>query len=364
MSVPANASVERALRASELPGILDRLPQRDPHASFGADIDAAHEVLLDPTATPAAKESVLRAWIQRSQPCLFGRLAAREGPGRAAPKGLTLDIALIDEADLLRGDLHTAAAIRRARLRWKARASRGESSAFLIVFNSARLARALPSEELATACQHLAGLYLHEVGVVERDVVYTEAVPLHDRGGDWSLFKASTQLFYAGAHLMRNHDRRFPGGVAIIANAPGHYARSLVGRSIECDYAKAVQFVAKTAVRSVGNGGISHPDQLSSSWHHDDLPRDPMQVAMYAAAYQADVLVQSDVVTDPEPRFGAQHRPEDVWAAMHLAYISTKATPPDDPDFGWFNGLPVEESARFQNPWLPRQAENSAEFNY
>jgi hypothetical protein len=84
---------------------------------------------------------------------------------------------------------------------------------------------------------------------------------------------------------------------------------------------------------------------------------------MYAAAYQADVLVQSDVVTDAEPRFG-EHRPEDVWAAMHLAYISAKATPPDDPDFGWFNGLPIEESARFQNPWLPRLAENSPEFNY
>jgi hypothetical protein len=201
------------------------------------------------------------------------------------------------------------------------------------------------------------------VGVVERDVVYTEAVPLADHDGSWSLFKASTQLFYAGAHLMRNHDRRFPGGMAIIANAPGHYARSLVRRSIESDYARAVDFVAKTAVRSVGNGGICHPDKLTSSWHHGELRRDAVRAPMYAAAYQADVLVQSDVVTDSEPRFG-QHRPEHVWAAMHLAYISTKATPPDDPDFGWFNGLPIEESARFQNPWLARQAQNSPGFNY
>jgi hypothetical protein len=363
MSADVNATRRTPLSA-ELPGMLDRLPQRDPGQSFGADIDAAHEVLLGPTASSAAREAALRAWIQRSQPCLFGRLAARDGGDKPAPKGLALDIIVIDEADLLRGDLHTAAVIQRARLRWKTRASLGASSAFLVVFNSARLARALPSEELASVCQHLAGLYLHEVGVVSRDVVYTEAVPLHGDDGSWRLFKASTQLFYAGAHLMRNHDRRFPGGVAIIANAPGHYARSLLRRSIECDYHKAVQFVAKTAVRSIGNGGICHPDRLSSSWHHGDPPRDAVQVEMYAAAYQADVLVQSDVVTDPEPRLGAHHRAEEVWPAMHLAYISTKATPPDDPDFGWFNGLPVEEAARFQNPWLPRHAENSADFNY
>jgi hypothetical protein len=355
------------VRLGALPRILDELPQRPIDETFGPDIDTAHAVLLDPQSSASAKEAALRRWIQTD---------------RAVAKGLAIDIAIVDEADLARGDLHVGSVIRRARLRWKARASRGESSAFLILFNSVRLARAVPGDALASVCQHLASLYLQEVGVVERDVVYTEAVPLLDRDGGWALFKASTQLFYSGAHLMRNHDRRLPGGVAIIANAPGHFARSLVHRSIECEYAKAVGFVAKTAVRSVGNGGIFHPDGLGSSWHHADdaegshqaedergaqprtTPADgPEGLAMYAAAYQADVLVQSDVVTDAEPRL-REHRPEDVWAAMHLAYISTRATPPDDPDFGWFNGLPIEGSARFLNPWLPRRAQNSVEFNY
>lgn len=351
----------------ELAVILDNLPQRDPGQSFGQDIDAAHVVLLDPAATPEAKKTALLAWIQKFQPCLFGRLAARQSMGTSASKGLAIDIALVEERDLEEGEARVASVIRSCRRTWKDRASRGESSAFLILFNSRKLAYTLPSEELATVCQYLAALYLQEVGIVERDVVYTEAVPLADDDGNWALFKASTQLFYSGAHLMRNHDRRFPGGVAIVVNGPGHYARSLIRRSLESDYAKAVDFVAQTAMRSIGNGGISHPGKLSSSWHHGPATGGATggaaRAAIYAAVYQVDVLVQADVVTDPGPRFTGP-RSEDVWGAMHLEYISTKATPAVDPDFGWFNGLPVEEPARYQNPWLPRRAENSPEFNY
>jgi hypothetical protein len=343
--------------------ILDNLPQHDPGQSFGQDIDAAHAVLLDPAATAEVKKATLLTWIQKFQPCLFGRLAARQDMGTPASKGLAIDIALVEERDLEEGEARVASLIRSRRRAWKDRASRGESSAFLILFNSRKLAYALPSEELATACQFLAALYLQEIGIVERDVVYTEAVPLADDEGNWALFKASTQLFYSGAHLMRNHDRRFPGGVAIVVNSPGHYARSLIRRSLESDYAKAVDFVAQTAMRSIGNGGISHPGKLSSSWHHSLATGETAPAAIYAAAYQVDVLVQADVVTDPGPRFTG-HQPEDVWGAMHLEYISTKATPPGDPDFGWFNGLPAEEPARYQNPWLPRRAENSPEFNY
>lgn len=344
---------------SSLKAVLEDLPQRDPTASFGADIDGAHGVLLDPEASTDQKDAALRTWLHRNQPCLFGRLAAREALGSASSKGLAIDIVLIDAGDMALGDLHVAAKIQTARQAWKDRAARGQSSAFLILFNSVHLALALPSEKLASTCQRLAGLYLQEAGPVARNVVYTESLPLHDHNDGWALFKASTQLFYSGAHLMRNHDRRFPGGVAIVVNGPGHYARSLVCRSIEPDYPKAVEFTHTTAMRSIGNGGIGHPNKLGSSWHHSD----GTQPSVYAATYQVDVLVQSDVVTDSEPRFQG-HRDEDVWASMHLEYISTKATLPEDPDFGWFNGMQIEEPARYINPWLPRWAENTPEFNY
>jgi hypothetical protein len=350
--------------------LIAGLPQREAGVSFGADIDDAHAVLLDPDATKNEKETVLRGWLQRYQPCLFGRLAARQARGPAASKGLAIDVVIVDEHDLDQGDVHVTRVLQHARRQWKDRAARGESSAFMMLFTSPALAHARPSEELATVIQRLAGLYLPEVGGIERDVVYTEALPLRDGAGECALFKASTQLFYSGAHLMRNHDRRFPGGVAIVVNAPGHYARTLVQRGIESGYTKAVDFVHSTAVRSIGNGGIAHPERLGSSWHHEDADENcpekrsqQKSKSIYAATYQVDVLVQSDVVTDARPRF-TEHRPEDVWPAMHLEYISAKATPPDDPDFGWFNGLPVEPPARYANPWLPRQAENSPDFNY
>jgi len=68
---------------SNLAAVLENLPQRDRSMSFGADIDAAHAVLLDPSASLGEKDVALRAWVQRNQPCLFGRLAAREARGPA-----------------------------------------------------------------------------------------------------------------------------------------------------------------------------------------------------------------------------------------------------------------------------------------
>lgn len=83
----------------------------------------------------------------------------------------------------------------------------------------------------------------------------------------------------------------------------------------------------------------------------------------FAAAYQVDVLVQTDVVGDSRPRFGA-HDPGDVRPDLHLEYLSAKATMRDDPDFGWYNGLPIDDAAKYHSPWTPRHAENSPDFDY
>src|SRR5690349_8406963 len=52
---------------------------------FSNDVVVAHDVLLDPFATERQKAEMLSAWLQKparsdgpgSQPCLFGRIAAR-----------------------------------------------------------------------------------------------------------------------------------------------------------------------------------------------------------------------------------------------------------------------------------------------
>lgn len=343
--------------------LLDKLPQAATDTHFGDDIDAAHTVLLDPAAELTQKRRALDLWLSRSQPCLFGRLAARQHGSIGASKGLGYDLVWIDEEELTVNQDRAASKIQIARRRWKDRAETGDTSALLVIFAGMRLARATPGAQFAELCRRLAALYLMEFGQIGTDVVYTEAVPLRSAAGELALYKASTQLFYTGAHLMRNHDRRFPGGIAIVVNGPGHLARSLVRRGLGGEES-AVGFVRETAYRSVGNGGIGHPGRLSSSWHHSAGNRDPHQdLHRFAATYQVDVLLQSDVVTDRRPRL-ARHEARDVWPDLHLEYISRKPTPLDDPDFGWYNGLPIDDAAKYHNPWTPRRAENSPDFNY
>ncbi|WP_158885960.1 hypothetical protein [Amycolatopsis anabasis] len=360
---------------------LDELPQQE--LSLGTDIDAAHRVLLDPCCPPAEKKAELLRWIERCQPCLFGRLAAKgtaaagRGEGGGSAKGLTLDIAWLDESDLARGADHVRSTIQRERRVWKDRAEQGLTSAFLIVFNSPRLARARPSTRLIGVCRRLAELYLIEFGRIEPDVVYLEALPLRAANGELRLFKSSVQLFYPGAHLMRNHDRRIPGGLVFSMNAPGHYARSLVSRGLVPNFDQAVKFVSRNALRTIGNGGIGHPHKLGSSWHHaqpggtrPEPPHCPPTAAAraatperFSATYQIDVLIQADVLTDPEPRLD-RHRREDVWPSLHLEYIRAQPVPPQDPDYGWFDGMPVDDCAKHFNPWVPVKAVNHPDFNY
>ncbi|WP_441248090.1 hypothetical protein [Kitasatospora sp. McL0602] len=368
-------------------GLLEALPQQPPGTGHGVDIDAANEVLLDGTASAQQKREALLGWLRRSQPCLFGRLAARAEQGAAVSKGLSFELCWIDDGDLDHGPAHITAKVQAARRAWKQRAATGESSAFLIVFNSARIAHAVPGPELADLCLALADTYLVEHAPVAYDTVYTEAVPLQLRDGSSVLFKASTQLFYTGAHLHRNHDRRIPGGLVISVNAPGHYAHSLVERGLVPDLDAAIAFVRDNALLTIGNGGIGHPDRLSSSWHNP-LPADATcpreadsirettvareaavarQAAVdpdtFSAVYQIDVLVQKELVTDPGERHG-EHLAEEVWPSLRLDYITTDEFPVDDPDFGWSNGRPVDDGARFDNPWEPVVAANTPDFNY
>lgn len=351
-TLPARAGLAEALAA---------LPQDTGATGFGADIDAAHEVLLAPDASAEERETALLGWLRRSQPCLFGRLAARSWQGPGASKGLGVDICWFRPEDLARGHAHLAARIWTARAAWKRRAVTGQSSAFLIVFNDERLARALPGPEFADVCRRLADTYLSEWAPLAFDTVYAEAVPLEQPDGSLALFKASTQLFYTGAHQRRNHDRRIPGGVVISVNAPGHYAHSLVTRGLVPDLGAAMDFVRDNAHRTIGNGGIGHPDRLASSWHNPTAPGCPADT--FSATYQIDVLVQSDVVGDDTHRLGA-HREEETWPSLRLDYLTTKDFSVGDPDHGWSNGLPIEPDALLTNPWEPVVAANTPDFNY
>ncbi|SCG40332.1 hypothetical protein [Micromonospora coxensis] len=354
-----------------VPAVLRDLPQLPAGVSFGADIDAAHEVLLRPDSTEAQRRAALHRWLARSQPCLFGRLATRQDDGARASRGLGMDVCWIDDDDLSRGLDAVTGKVQRARRRWKDRAVTGHSSAFLIMFNSRRLAYAAPGPELAAAALTLAGTYLVEHAPIRPDVIYTEAVPLRHPDGALRVYKASAQLFHTSAHLRRHHDRRVPGGLLISMNAPGHYAQALVARGLMPDLTEAMAFVRRMALRSIGAGGIGHPRATGSSWRNPaphavdgGCPRDGFDPDRYSATYQIDVLVQPEVITDARVRTDGSWAPEEIWPSLHLDYLDPAPTDPGSPEHGWVHGLDVDETARHDNPWPAWPAVNAPDFDY
>ena len=342
----------------------ERLRPRPSDWTFGADIDAVHRDIFRADRSREARRARLHAWLGTYQPCVFGRLASRhDGEG---VRGLHVEVCVVDEQDLAAGPTAVADRVGRARRAWKDRALAGLSSGFLIWFVDEELARAAPSSALSLVTRTLAGLSLPEHAPVREDVVYTEAVPLMLPADGVGLFKASIQLFSSAAHLHVDHDRRFPGGVAFVINAPGHYARSAALRGLFADHDRALTFVRRTAARSVGNGGIGHPQGRGSSWHrggHRTATRpargesSASQSWLFSATHQVDVLVSRRLMTTNEVE-------AETWDGLHLDYLSDREVDEQDPDFGWFRPKTVPWPERYSVPWLPQDAVNSATFNY
>ena len=335
------------------------LPRHARGRGHGPDIDTVHRHIFG--GTPAKQERLryLYEWLSAHQPCVFGRLAAR-GNG-AGPKGLQMDCCLLDEVDLAAGEDRVASIVEDARTAWKDRALQGLSSGFLVWIVDEQLAGARPSVELGRATAGFAGLCFPEFAPVRPDFVYTEAVPLRRPGSGVGLFKASIQLFLTAAHLHANHDRRFPGGIAFVVNAPGHYAASAVQHGHFRDHPSAVRFVQRGAARSIGNGGIGHPDGKSSSWHTAVRPpgspgEEPVRPWLFSATHQVDVLISSHLMTSAAA--------SQTWDGLHLDYISDGQVDETSPDFGWFRPLPVTAAHRYDVPWKPQAAFNSASFDY
>lgn len=338
--------------------LIDQADKYAPEFSFGSDIDALHAKLFESEISREEKQHLLRDWLSRYQPCLFGRLASK------GLKGLSFDICWLEESDLAAGDAVVSAKIQRARRQWKDRAGRGHSHGFLIMVHSKRLAWCKPGESLLQICQRIADLYLIEAAPVALDTVYTEAMPLQI-GVEWKLFKAGVNIFYTGAHRTLNHDRRVPGGILISVNSPGHLANSLVIRDLAPTFDAAVQMMFDLALRSIGNGGIGDDRALSTSWHTDAEPgrRCPFRstdqstngTKRYSAAYHTDVLVPAAVTR--ERALDSTEKLE-VWPHLILDYISSESFQATHVNYGLFHGHPISEEAKYFNPWTPRRAYN------
>ena len=59
------------------------------------------------------------------------------------------------------------------------------------------------------------------------------------------------------------------------------------------------------------------------------------------------------------------HDTADVWPDLHLEYISNRPLEEQgDNGIGWYHGLPVDDAAKYHNPWVPVRREELADFDY
>src|SRR5262245_27033353 len=124
--------------------MIERL-QPDPWRSsrgFSPDLEEAQQGLFE-AATDEA--TILSNWLQRHQPCLFGRAAA---------KLALIRYCILHERDLI-SDTQVCDKIQEARRQWTADAFYGRASGFVLLLVSPRISKAIPSPEVLDVAHRL-----------------------------------------------------------------------------------------------------------------------------------------------------------------------------------------------------------------
>jgi hypothetical protein len=184
---------------------------------FTAEVDAVHKTLFSDRLSAEDAAGVLGGWLQRYQPCLFGRIAAKYGQ---------LSYCVLLEHELNQEDHYLRDRIQEARSQWTAAGFNGTKSGFMIVVVSPRIALATPNRAMKELAQRLCSLYLLEE--VELDRVYLDEVFLEMPGGrrtSWAWY-AGVNYFCAQGDKRWWHDHRIPGGMAFSVNSVGHMVKS------------------------------------------------------------------------------------------------------------------------------------------
>ncbi|WP_080886519.1 hypothetical protein [Nitrospira japonica] len=186
---------------------------------FSAEIREAQAMLFD-EASKGRKDAIakiLGKWLERYQPCLFGRVAARLD---------LIEYCVLLEEDLYKSDEEVLSLIQDARTRWTRDGFYGRKNAFIIFAVSPRLSSALPDATMMRLARRLAFLYLRQE--VEPDQIYFDELYLEIPGNSKTTWKWPTGINYFAAHGDGRwwHDHRIPGGIAFSINSIGHMVKS------------------------------------------------------------------------------------------------------------------------------------------
>lgn len=294
---------------------------------FSEELAPSHRTLLS-ASDDDARAHVLNGWLQKHQPCIFGRIAARHG---------LVDHCFLTHEDIEQGDTYVAAKIARSRRLWRVRSSRGDSHAFIITLVSQYVAEAEPNAALLALAQRLAELYLSHP--VNPDTVYHDELFLE--ANECRSWKVGVNFFSPQADGRWWKDHRIPGGVAFSMNSVGHMAcvRRL-GKPMRDDEQEEGLYWALIHAMQLINGTTSGPSGRNT-WLHPvadvppthpapcDLPRllRDKNSCEYAGLYHTDESIPSSYFTPSRQRpAGYEDAP-----SLDLTYLHLDS--PDNPDY-------------------------------
>lgn len=232
---------------------------------FSQDMQSTHAILLNSQNSKTQKINAYRTWLTKSQPCIFGRLAATQR---------RVFICLLEENEILgmrRGDDDLRDTIQDYRQLWKRYALEGLSSSFLIAVIGESLVTETPGERLKEFCRRLLELYMDvtdipdDTIVPQREYVFLRMASA-DKSNKFLKFATLPNVFCSQGDGRWWHDHRCPGGVMITSNALGHDLYSRAGRS-QIDEAKKVEAVEQ-AMRTINNAYREKPSKRAGALKH------------------------------------------------------------------------------------------------
>lgn len=191
---------------------------------FSQEIADANQELFRLGLTDGGAAQILGKWLERHQPCLFGRIAAKTG---------AISYCFLTEDDLRRPDEFIKDKIQSKRLDWMREGFEGRKSGFVILAISPALASARPGPEVLGLASRLCYLYLETD--IEADKIHLDQLYLQKPGSRLTTWKWLTGVNYFSAHGDGRwwHDHRIPGGMAFSVNSVGHLVKSgIVARAM------------------------------------------------------------------------------------------------------------------------------------
>jgi hypothetical protein len=240
-------------------GLLGRLREdtwRKDHP-FSEDVVIAQQVLLHPYSYDDEKQEALGLWLQKHQPCVFGRVAAKQNK---------IYYCFLTEADLHGTDSEIRNKIQRAKRQWKQWSLDGSTArhSFMLAVTSVRVALAAPDENLKTLAVHLRGLFTTEFGedLEANDLGFQSVFLRNPSENVFYKFSVIMDFFAAAGDGRWWCDHRVPGGLAFTFNSLGHMVRTKEWYGGEPN---PTEWALKLAMATIANAD-EHPKYGRATW--------------------------------------------------------------------------------------------------